>query len=59
MVTKAAKKVVKKATKVAPTTNKNTVTLTLKQALQMQAFMTKKNKSFKVFDTKITNALKA
>jgi len=52
MVTKTSKKVVKKATKLVKTLN--TVTMTVKQAQNLQAFAAKNNKAFKFLDAKIT-----
>lgn len=60
MATKATKKTVKKVTKKATTVAKpvTTVTMTVKQALNLQAFASKNNKAFKFLDTKI-NAVNA
>lgn len=58
MATKVKKKAVKKkATKVA-TKKSGSVVLTAGQAKSIQAFLAKKNKTFKFLDTKIS-ALKA
>ena len=54
---KNVKKVVKKATKKVAVVS-TTVTMTMKQALNLQAFASKNNKSFKFLDTKLS-ALKA
>jgi len=53
MVTKTAKKkVVKKATKINNKANTG-ITMTVKQAQNLQAFAAKNNKVFKFLDTKI------
>lgn len=55
MTTKTNTKVKKKATTVA----KPVVTMTVKQAQNLQAFAAKNNKDFKFLSTKINNVLNA
>lgn len=58
MVTKTTKKTVKKkATTVAK--KPNTVTMTVKQAQNLQAFAAKNNKEFKFLNAKIETVLNA
>ena len=59
MTTKATKKVVKKATKVTAPKVNNTVTMTVKQAQNLQAFAAKNGKDFKFLSTKINTVLNA